>query len=374
MNLPDKLDKDFKLLCGHAPAIVVRALYNIDGKAGETWVAVGEERIVFYHRPAGGEFDRTRLKLNEVIEANVEATNELAVVSIRTATNHLQVKCSLFDLPNLDRAATACKTANERTPIEAPARLNSVSAFCAAIHAVMDADHRVDPVETEWLCQKLPDLVAIEQGSAWHRVHGTENLLKELPAALNYPQRLCLIANLIGSVMSDGLLEPAEHELVDRFRTALEIGEEEYDRLFQVILTRNQVAVLADEDDPDEEALALFAAALIAVTECDNERHVREVAYLNRVIDHPDLMSAAKAELDSVGVSGLLSGLPGPLHEAQRKCLLTNALSVAMVDGELEIPEQELIEQLRAAMGVPMLYYETALRALLVKNNLSVLS
>ena len=373
MNLPEKLDKDFKLLCGRAPEIVVRALYNIDGKAGATWVAVGEERIVFYHRASGKEFDRTRLKLNEVIEANVEATNELAVMLIRSATSHFQIKCSLFDLPNLDRVAVACKTANERSPIEPPARLNSVSAFCAAIHSVMDADHHVDPVETEWLCMKLPDLVAIEQGSAWLRVHGTEALMKELPSALNFPQRLCLIANLIGAVMSDGLLEPAERELVDRFRQTLEISEEEFDRLFQVILTRNQLAILANEHGPDEENLALFAASLIAVTECDDERHEREVAYLRRVVDHPELLCAAQEELDSVGVNGLLAALPGPLHEAQRKCLLTNALSVAMVDGELEVPEQELIEKLRGALGIPMLYYETVFRVLLIKNNLSVL-
>ena len=79
INLPEKLDQDFRKFCGLAPAIVIRALYNIDGQAGE-------ERIVFYHRPSGGEFDRTRLQLNEVIEANVEATNELTVMSIRSTT------------------------------------------------------------------------------------------------------------------------------------------------------------------------------------------------------------------------------------------------------------------------------------------------
>lgn len=374
MNLPDKLEKDFKLLCGHSPSIVVRALYNIDGDDGASWVAVGEERMVLFHRAPGQPFERTRLQLNEVIESEVVATNELAVMTIRSATSHLKVKCSLFDLPTLDRVATACRTANERSPIEPPARLNSVSAFCAGIHAVMDADHRVDPVETEWLCQKLPDLVAIEQGSAWLRAHGLENLLKELPAALNEMQRLCLIANLIAAVMADGYLERAEQELVERFRTALGVSEEDYEPLFQTLLTRNQVAVLASEDDGNEEALALFAAALTAVSECDQERHACEDAYLRRVIDHPELMDAAKAELDATGIDQLVSALPGPLNEAQRNCLLANSLAVAMVDGELGIPEQELIDRLREALGIPLEYYETIYDALLIKNNLGVLN
>ncbi len=373
MNLPEQLAKNFHLLCGHPPTLVIRALYDVDGGLGSTWVAVGEERIVFFHRPSGGEFDRKRFQLNEVIEAELLGADELAVLRLRFATAQYQIKCSLFDLPALDRLAALCQTANERTPIEAPVRLNPASAFCAAIHAALDADGQVDPVETEWLSRKLPDPVAIEQGSAWLRVNGLDALLEALPSILNHEQQVCLLANLVGAVMADGLLEPAEQDLVGRFRSALDIGQSEYERIFNVLLSRNQVAVFVNDEEVADagpnHALELFAGALVAVTRCDDDRQASEAAHLRRVIPQPAVLEAA----ETAATDAILAALPDSLNPVQRNCLLANLLAVAMVDGELGISEQELIDRFRAALGISVEAYETVFSVLLSKNNLTIL-
>jgi uncharacterized tellurite resistance protein B-like protein len=373
MKLPEQLGKSFHLLCGHHPSLVIRALYDITGELGATWLAVGEERIVFFHRPSGGQFDRLRFQLNEVIEAELVSDEQFAILKLRFATAQYRIMCSLFELPTLNRVATLCQRANESAPIEAPVRLNPASAFCAAIHAVLDADGHVDPLETEWLGRKFPDPVAIEQGSAWLRVNGLDALLENLPPILNSEQRTCLMSNLVGAVMADGLLEPAEQELVERFRLALDINEQEFGELFQVLLSRNQVAVLVNGDEEADlgssTALDLFAGALVAVTRCDDDRHATEDAHLRRVIPRPDVLAAAE-ESDA---EAILAALPGPLSPIQRSCMLANLLAVAMVDGELGIPEQELIEQFRIALGISAVEYKTVFSVLLAKNNLSVL-
>lgn len=369
MKLPEKLEKDFHLSCGHAPLYVVRALYNVDGNLGGTWLAVGEERIFLFHRASGGQFERKRHQLNELIESNLETEDNLATLQLRFAGAQYLVKCSLFDLHLLHQISTHCQAAVEARPIEAPARLNPASAFCAAIHAILDADGHVDPVETEWLCRKLPDPVAIEEGSAWLRVHGLDQLLSVLPAELNAAQRRCLMTNLIGGVMADGLLEPEEQELIERFRNALQISEEHYDGMFSVLLTRNQLNVLISDDEEDSPALELFAAALLALTNCDDERHVNEDAHLRRILPRPILLdAAAKATTDSI-----LANLPGALDEMQSLCMLANLLAVAMVDGKLEIEEQDLIDRFRVALEIPEVDHERIYSVLLCKNDLSVL-
>lgn len=229
MKLPSLLEENFVRLEGRPPRRVVRALYDITGDLGATWLAVGEDHLAFYHRPSGGEFGRLKFRVNEVIECRVSAETDLAILRFRFATAHYDLKCSLFDVPKLDEVAGRCQTAVESDPIQAPARLNSRSAFCAGIHAVLDADGRVDPVETEWLCRRIGDAVAIEQGSAWLRVHGRDALLAEIDRHLDAPQRECLMANQIAAVMADGLLEADEQEMLQKFAGALGVDDERFD-------------------------------------------------------------------------------------------------------------------------------------------------
>jgi len=370
MKLPEKLEKDFRLSCGHPPLHVVRGLYDVDGNLGGTWLAVGHERVFLFHRASGRPFQRKRHSLEDLIETRLEAEEDFACLHFRFAEAQYQVRCSLFDLQVLDRIAAHCSKVAQARPVDPPARLNPASAFCAAIHAALDADGRVDPVETEWLCRMLPDPVAISQGSAWLRAHGLDALLSALPAELKPAQRQCLMANLIAGVMADGFLEPDEQALIERFRGALEIAPEDFDRMFSVLLTRNQLTVLLSDNDEPAPAMNVFAAALIALTKCDNERHENEDAHLRRILPMPDLLRAAEA----IAAEDILDRHAEDLNKPQRRCLLANLLAVAMVDGRLETAEQQLIDRMRRAMAIPDAEYEQARSVLLCKNDLSVLA
>ncbi len=380
MQLPDQLGKNFLHLCGKPPRIAVRALYNLDGELGATWLAVGEERIVFYYRPSGGSFCRKAFRLNEVIECKVKADPCFAVIHFRFAAAQYELKCSQWDLPALDRIAGLFTAEADSMPLEAPARLNPASAFCAGIHAVMGADGQVDPVETEWLSRRIPAPEAIQEGSAWLRVHQLDKLLEEAPRILNDAQCECLVANQLSAVMSDGLLRSAERDLVERFQNALNLTKDRFNEIFEILLSRNQVAVLANDADGEmldlspTAPLVLFTAALLAMSRCDAEKQPAEEDYLNKVINHPEVIEEAEEALNHLGLDGLLEALPNALDDAQRQCLMANLLGLSMADGELRVEEQELIDQFCAALLIPEAGYQRIYSVLLAKNNLSVLA
>jgi len=93
MKLPEGLNRNFRGLCGDDPSIVARALYNLDGSLGATWIALGPDEIVFYHRPSGGEFNRRRIRLNEIIECGVETEADYAAIRFRLAAEHYRLRC-----------------------------------------------------------------------------------------------------------------------------------------------------------------------------------------------------------------------------------------------------------------------------------------
>jgi len=380
MKLPEGLNRNFRGLCGDDPSIVARALYNLDGSLGATWIALGPDEIVFYHRPSGGEFNRRRIRLNEIIECGVETEADYAAIRFRLAAEHYRLRCSHFDLPVADSISKACMDGAARNPVEAPARLTVPAAFCAGIHAVLASDGQVDPVETEWLCQKMPDPVAIEQGSAWLRTNDLEALLGILPTVLDEAQRECLIANQLSAIMVDGFLDQSERDLVERFRDALEIDPARYEQIFNVILTRNQVALLVSESHTapsqsvDPSPVELFTTGLLAVTYADKLRHETEKRYLVRLISDADIVEEAETNLQSMTFDILLQILPGTLSHRQRLCMLANLYSVAMVDGELCVEEQEMIDRFREALQLSYNESNELLGVLLIKFNLSVLA
>ena len=349
----------------------MRALYDIDGGPGATWLALGEDSLVFYHRPSGGEFNRTRFRINEIVECAPTSDGKHACLRFRFANANFTLKCSLFDQPRLVSVARACDSYTAENPVEAPARLTPASAFCAGIHAVLDADGHVDPLETEWLCRTLPDPVAIEQGSAWYRVHGRDKLLATLPTVLNPAQRECLLVNQLSAIMSDSVLEPAEMELIGRFRTALDVSAERYEEFFHVIFARNRIAVFQSE--ADEFSRNLFASCLVALAQQDAAKTPGEIVQLQRVLNDTHLIEQAEVSVANNRPEDIAANA-NLLSSEQAATLITNLLALSMADGEIAVTEQEFIDQVRSAAGIDEAEYESWFNVLLTKHNLGVLA
>ena len=111
----------------------------------------------------------------------------------------------------------------------------------------------------------------------------------------------------------------------------------------------------------------------MAMSECDEEKHETEEAYLRRLVERVEVVTESARLLEYKGMDGLIESLPGPLDDIQCRCLMVNLLGLAMVDGQLKGPEQELIGRFHQALQVSDDDFHLYLEVLLAKNNLAVL-
>lgn len=119
-----------------------------------------------------------------------------------------------------------------------------------------------------------------------------------------------------------------------------------------------------------------LTVSLIYCMGSDGEIDPEEVGHLLSVLGR----SATRDELDrcmkyarSTPPDQFLAEAAAKLNEAQRLCILLNMIDSAMADGEAEQGERALIEKCQQAFGIDNAKLEPYFRALIAKNDRSVL-
>ncbi|MGB0582317.1 MAG: TerB family tellurite resistance protein [Limisphaerales bacterium] len=379
MTLPTLLAEDFEKFSGRAPDCVARALYNLDGTLGATWMATDGFYLVFYYKPSGGNYCRKAFSISDALRVEAKTEDCFAVFRARFPEAAYELKFSLWDISTIDRIArywNPDKTEIMGTP---PAELRPLNAFCAGIHVMLQADAKTEEVELEWLSQRIPDQTAIQEGCSWLAANGPDQLMQVLPDVMSVQQRECLLANQISVAMTDGVLRSAEQELIEKFRAGMQLKKERFQSIFDALLIKNRIITMFGDtadgllDLSSSSPLVISAACLIAMSECDEEKHETEEGFLKRLIAREEVMKESTALLEFKGLEGLIETLGDSLNGDQRRCLMANLLGLAMVDGELKVDEQELIGRFQKAMNITDDDFHWFLEVLLAKNNLSVL-
>ena len=117
---------------------------------------------------------------------------------------------------------------------------------------------------------------------------------------------------------------------------------------------------------------AVFAAALMFVASVDAEINPEEKAYIERIWPATGpVYEAAVIFHNAHNAEDLLPALPALSHQ-QKRCVLANAIDIAMSDGALRRAEQQVIRDLASAAGLDEQDIRTTYDVLLVKNQISV--
>ncbi|MEW6304159.1 MAG: TerB family tellurite resistance protein [Verrucomicrobiota bacterium] len=140
------------------------------------------------------------------------------------------------------------KSTADPAPAQPVAReqLTPLVAFCASLQAMIEADGTVDKEELAILSHAISNPLTIAQGISYLKEHGLDALLERLQKVLDRPRRQCLLANLIAVAMADGLLRSREQELMDRFRIALGMDEQQYEALFHTLMLKNCLSLFTE--------------------------------------------------------------------------------------------------------------------------------
>lgn len=394
MSLPADLKREFEAAGGTGPTAVARALYDIEGNLGETYIATDGRKLALYSRRAGEPRVARYLDLAQISQMDLQDDRTFLHLGLRLGSGEtvIQLKFSSWDRARLRQIAELWSKASGRTAsdltdaaIQAAARdreardqeLTPLVAFCAGIHAMVSIDGHVDQGELLVLSRTIRDSQAVGQGMDYLTRSGIDRLLSQLAALLTPAQKRCLLANLLAVGMADGLWRASEQELIERYRVAVGLSSSESQAIADVLMAKYGLAVLAEEEITPEGICELtpvsaFCASLHAMTQCDNGVAAEEIEYLSRMLQDPDAWAGGAQYLADSGVDHLLSQLPGRLGPAQKRCLIANLLGVAMADGLLRGREQELLERFREALAFPFAEYAAIQDVLMTKNNLQV--
>ena len=379
MNLPTILAEDFEKFAGRQPECVARALYNLDGSLGATWMATDGFYLVFYYKPSGGNYCRKAFSISDALRVEAKTETCFAIFRVRFPEAAYELRFSLWDISVLDRIARYWNPDKTEIMGTAPESLTPLTAFCAGIHSMLLADTEADEVELQWLSQRIPDQTAIQEGCAWLAYSGRDRLMEVLPKVLTMQQRECLMANQISVAMFDGVLCSKEQALLEQFWKAMQIKDDRYKSIFDALLIKHHWGTISGDmesgllDVSSTSPIVVAAAAMTAMSECDEEKHATEEAYLKRLFGREEVVKESAALLEYKGVEGVSKALAEFLNEEQRRCLMANLLGLAMVDGELASKEQELIGKFQKAMQIADDDFLWFLEVFLAKNNLAVL-
>lgn len=390
MNPPQVVLDPITAAGGQSARAFARALYDLEGHLGETWVITDGAQLFLSAKRIGGDFKLTAFPLKDLDEVSVRDDGAFAYFQIQVGTRTLNLKFSVWDRAKLDaicqcwadathkhlRAGTRFLQADPVSTSHAPpAPLTPVVAFCAAVQAMIRADGVTDPSELFVLQTAVHEPGAIERGRIWLEEYGQAALIEHLKGLLSPEQKLCLLANVAAVGMADGLWRSKEQSWLDQLQQTLSIPDADFEPVFNVLMILNGLNVF----DADTAAhagpmapMVIFSASLQAMASADGEFGRDEQTLLWQLVDDPEMASEGANLLQRDGVDTVMRYAAMTLNEAQKICLMANLLKVAMVDGVLRSREQALLEQFRVELGVEDAHWQGLHHALMVKNDLTV--
>jgi hypothetical protein len=354
MPLPTQLQKEFVAEFKCDPSIVLRAVCDLTGQSGLTWVATDGAVLACFTKPAGGEFTRCDYRLSEatLLEAGVEDDQLMLKARFPEAEFALRLPTSEdVALQKLVALRPRMDTVNTVRP---PAALTPHLVCAAAAYALAQADGEIGTEKLDWVVARFGNQNSFRRAGAWVGKHGFAKLLLEAGTLLSPLERECVMVNLIELGFSDNRLSSAESTMLDEWRQAAGISEEDFQRAYEAILATVSLGVLVNEtpSGPDWTPMNLLCAGLLGVIQHRPQTAERRLKALERRIQSTDAINSGQTYVEQLGVDGLVSALAEMLQPAQRRCVLANVLREAFLEGEPSPEVAAYLQQLHDGTGV----------------------
>lgn len=363
MGLPTQLHDDFVAELKREPVMVARAICDITGEDGLTWLACDGTLLVCYSRPAGGEFSRLDYRIAEATALEVVERDSEVLLQARFPEAEFVLRLPPGEAPELAKLAALQPPSDSVNIVAAPATLTPSLVAGAAVFALMQADGEHTKAELDWVVARFGNLGAFRRGGAWVTKHGFAQLLGEAARLLTLVQREGLLFNLIELGFADNSLSRCERTMLEEWRQALGVSEERYEQAYAALLARASLGALVNETPagPDWVPMNLLCACLLAVIRHRPESGERRVKCLERRIESTDAINAGQTYLEQLDADGLVTMVPHMLTPAQRRCVWFNVLGEAFLDGQPGPEIGGFLRQLREGLEIPAAESDTGM-------------
>jgi len=90
----------------------------------------------------------------------------------------------------------------------------------------------------------------LDRAFKYQQNNSADTFLAEITPILTDAQKMCILANILDSSLSDGTAAPEEQALFNQFLQAFDISEERFKPFFDVMVLKNDRSVFTNMDHP----------------------------------------------------------------------------------------------------------------------------
>lgn len=354
MALPTQLHQEFVAEFKREPHLVLRAICDITGEQGLTWLACDGTVLACFSKPAGGEFMRYDYNLSEATSLEAGAEGDHLLFQARFPEAEFVLRLPTTEDINLQKLVALQPSMDSVNTLRPPASLTPHLVCAAAVYAFVQADGVSAKEEVDWVVAQFGNQNSFRRGGSWVMKHGFAKLLEEAARLLTPEQRECIVVNLISLGFSDNKLARQEITMLDEWRQVAGMTEERYQRCYDALLAAASFGTLVNDtpSGPDWTPVNLLCAGLLGVIQHHPETAERRIKALERRIQTTDAINAGQTYVEQLGTDGLVTVLSGMLQPAQRRCVLANVLHEAYLGGEPSPEVAAYLQQLHDGLGV----------------------
>jgi uncharacterized tellurite resistance protein B-like protein len=253
--LPSKIKKELEaVIADKVPVSIARSNASVEGKPGEGYVVAYDDKIFVFSRELGdSNYTQLSAELGNVAKVGVNKDGINTFLDIDLGGKQYSMKFSSFEEKNLklivdnwiSKSGSQSTTASPEPEIVAiptsggETDCNPTVGLASSMMYIASVDDDISKEEDYYIIAMMGNNKQILQDAlTYYKSHTFQQLIADLND-LDNEQKLCFLANMMEVGMKDGVLHTSEMNLMRVFSNAMNITDDQYDTIKQVLLIKN---------------------------------------------------------------------------------------------------------------------------------------
>ena len=210
---------------------------------------------------------------------------------------------------------------------------------------------------------------------AYVKAFPVEKFLEDAPSVLSQRDKLCIMANVCDSMLSDGNADIKEIKIFETFREAFDLQKSEINHIIDTVTLKNNKNIFGEFELITTDKLSditphlAMAVSIVYMMSADGNIGQEEIGQLETMIgEFEGLQQYALQFVRKVKRSDFLSQAKLALDKQQRLCVLLNVCDSMMSDESVGMLEDKLFMSMLDAFSVKESAFKKYYEVLELKN------
>jgi len=255
-------------------------------------------------------------------------------------------------------------------------KLSPPLVLTACLLYIMAADGKIQEQESSQLQQVIggnDGLLA--HALAYVKAFPVEKFLEDAPSVLSQQDKLCIMANVCDSMLSDGNTDSKELEIFNTFREAFDLTKSEINLIIEAITLKNNKEIFGEFEPITSDKLRdltphlAMAVSIVYMISADGSIGQEEIGQLESMIsEFEGLQQYALQFVRKIKRNDFLNEAKHVLDKQQKLCVLLNVCDSMMSDESVGVLEDKLFVSMLDAFSVKESSFKKYYEVLELKN------